>query len=753
MTPVQKLKKQFRRLLNARKDIKIVARLGDLTGTIKADNNGNVWVTLLDGDEMMVRNDRVPHYVQWVQIGRDPEQPTVLQVLRSVNAFQTPLAPEVPDHNHTWGESTNPAWIRMEQILQGLAIPTTDLKVMVGGKNFRIGNEFHVVDTDEIDLSGSIPGSGAYWVNVEVDEDSVISFNAGSTVDGPELLTPEDIPLTASDKHFLFAVKMYEGQVQIDWTEIFDGRMSGLSSGGSHTHSDSASQEIVEDWVGAMVTGNTETGIAVTYDDSTGKLNFDAQTAGDARYLRIANNLSDLANAGTARTNLGLVAGGAGDIWVEKAGDTMTGQLAITPATDLVAVAITHPASTVTSAAVEFRDAPGSLTGSIGYAGNFAFSNISAEAVISTDIGAKVYIRKNLANLWGAVFQAFIADTTTGGRNVFGFYSESLVHSTTSQNQNAAIGAQILAGNNAGVTLTRAIGFNALLNNANASAVLGDAYLFQGNINSNTGQINTLTGLRIGNTANSNFVVGTVPTAIGIRINPIGASTSSFGIIIENITAGSVDQFAIYTNNGAVSFLGSRTKASAASMVWDAIEFRAATLTLTGTTNITLATGVNYHSIARPTITSAAAGLTITHAATQYIANAPLAAGTVLITNPYAFWVDDGKTRLDGALDLGATITIADGVNIVTNTTTGSKFPAATNQKAGFWGATPVIQQVLSAYTSDGEGAAYTGIDNAQAGTPYAQLTDLNQLRTAYETLRAAYDDTRTKLQTTGILG
>lgn len=32
----------------------------------------------------------------------------------------------------------------------------------------------------------------------------------------------------------------------------------------------------------------------------------------------------------TARTSLGLVAGGAGDIWVEKAGDTMTGDLTIT---------------------------------------------------------------------------------------------------------------------------------------------------------------------------------------------------------------------------------------------------------------------------------------------------------------------------------------------------------------------------------------------------------------------------------------
>ena len=54
------------------------------------------------------------------------------------------------------------------------------------------------------------------------------------------------------------------------------------------------------------------------------------QTAVDGtNYLTIANNLSDLNNAATARANLGLVAGGSGDVWVEKAGDTMTGDLLI----------------------------------------------------------------------------------------------------------------------------------------------------------------------------------------------------------------------------------------------------------------------------------------------------------------------------------------------------------------------------------------------------------------------------------------
>jgi len=70
----------------------------------------------------------------------------------------------------------------------------------------------------------------------------------------------------------------------------------------------------------------------------------------------------------------------------------------------------------------------------------------------------------------------------------------------------------------------------------------------------------------------------------------------------------------------------------------------------------------------------------------------------------------------------------------------------------GFLGAAPVARpaaytqtystaaRTIAAYTTDAESVAYTGIDNLQVGTVYAQLADLNFLRAAYENLRASYD-------------
>jgi hypothetical protein len=66
------------------------------------------------------------------------------------------------------------------------------------------------------------------------------------------------------------------------------------------------------------------------------------------------------------------------------------------------------------------------------------------------------------------------------------------------------------------------------------------------------------------------------------------------------------------------------------------------------------------------------------------------------------------------------------------------------DNKIGFFAVAPVLQQ--GAYTQTFSTAArtvnaYTGIATGVGATPYAQLTDLNLLRVAYENLRASHDN------------
>lgn len=102
----------------------------------------------------------------------------------------------------------------------------------------------------------------------------------------------------------------------------------------------------------------------------------------------------------------------------------------------------------------------------------------------------------------------------------------------------------------------------------------------------------------------------------------------------------------------------------------------------------------------------------------------------------------------------------------------GFRYGANTSAKNSWWGATPVARtsaytqtystttRTHAAYTADNESVAYSGIDNAQGGSVYATVADLNALRTAYENLRAAVESAKNLLnqviddmQTYGILG
>jgi hypothetical protein len=112
--------------------------------------------------------------------------------------------------------------------------------------------------------------------------------------------------------------------------------------------------------------------------------------------------------------------------------------------------------------------------------------------------------------------------------------------------------------------------------------------------------------------------------------------------------------WAFWSDAGGVRMDCTTSKASAASAVCRAFYLPASTQTITGGTNITTTTGYNFIEIGQPTM-SAASSMTITNAATLYIADAPAAggAGPSAITNPYAIWVDDGNVRMDDNVTVG----------------------------------------------------------------------------------------------------
>lgn len=76
---------------------------------------------------------------------------------------------------------------------------------------------------------------------------------------------------------------------------------------------------------------------------------------------------------------------------------------------------------------------------------------------------------------------------------------------------------------------------------------------------------------------------------------------------------------------------------------------------------------------------------------------------TVALSGTTAFTVAAPST-------FSGNVTLADGINFVFNTTTGTKIGTATTQKIGFFNKTPVVQRAKASYNN---WAAFTDVVNA----------------------------------------
>ena len=97
---------------------------------------------------------------------------------------------------------------------------------------------------------------------------------------------------------------------------------------------------------------------------------------------------------------------------------------------------------------------------------------------------------------------------------------------------------------------------------------------------------------------------------------------------------------------GKFDILGTLTVASGASAVLRDFWMEPATITISGSTNITTATGFNFAEFGIPTFSNAS--IAVTAGATVYIAGAPAVTGGMTLTTPYSLWTDAGLNRFDG---------------------------------------------------------------------------------------------------------
>lgn len=197
--------------------------------------------------------------------------------------------------------------------------------------------------------------------------------------------------------------------------------------------------------------------------------------------------------------------------------------------------------------------------------------------------------------------------------------------------------------------------------------------------NSNSSILGGTPAIRIrnvtGTTSTIQFSTTSEVVVASIQASNVGAlnlAAGTSGQIVFYVTGATVEagRFAVTTGNlllgtttdvtsSRFRLLSTKTVASASGAVWDGADFMAATLTLSGSTNITTATGVNANVFRAPSITAASA-LTVSVASTVYISGPPTGtgAGPATLTKAYPLWVDSGTPRLDSTTANGLVATV-----------------------------------------------------------------------------------------------
>lgn len=154
---------------------------------------------------------------------------------------------------------------------------------------------------------------------------------------------------------------------------------------------------------------------------------------------------------------------------------------------------------------------------------------------------------------------------------------------------------------------------------------------------------------------------GALTTNRSVRFQPITVAFTTASTLTNAINVdiggapGSGNANTTILNPSSLRIGGSATYLSNASLSYKNVLLASHTVTLSGTTTVTSTTPQSQLSVGTLTLTDASS-CTVDFAASVYITGPVVAAGSVTITNSYAFWSDSGNNRFDGNVIIGGAL-------------------------------------------------------------------------------------------------
>lgn len=440
--------------------------------------------------------------------------------------------------------------------------------------------------------------------------------------------------------------------------------------------------------VGIFGAGNTANSLFYGGVNITGDLTVTGDdifmTTNTANYFLMADGTNyNPTSPADARTGLGLVAGGAGDIWVEKAGDTMTGTLNLTPDSDITALNLTEFAAAPTGPIWAVKNSTGTTKWSfnktilnsadaIGW--NIAFDTSSAVSPSTSRSGLSITLNAGYTGSSKTAALAFENNCLSTGTGY--------TNDTSNYGYRASGPAVGVGGYSRGVTAGVQIAVEGIAGGSASSAYGGWLAATRERTGGQSIGVAGLARNTVGTAFAGAFVLGSRTTKPVVRSTSVAllADNGDQAVDIFAAQSAETDVFVINTN-GATSVIPKATAGgltaftvfpgfhTAVTSERRSVYVRGNTVTITGSfseQSTVLFDGQTFE---------AATAQTITTASTFTINGAPSVAGSAVITNAYAFWVKAGNARFNDKVAMGGLVTPTAYLHLAAGTATANTAP------------------------------------------------------------------------------